>query len=73
MLELGCGSGLMGIAALLLGCKGCVFQDYNEEVISLWTLPNVGLNLPQFQNRVGFVSGDWADFQDKSNPAIGSY
>lgn len=44
VLELGCGSGLPGIAALLLGAAQVSFQDYNQSVIDLVTLPNLLLN-----------------------------
>lgn len=40
VLELGCGAGFPGIYALQHGAS-VVFQDYNEEVIRLLTIPNV--------------------------------
>ena len=64
---MGCGAGLIGIQLLKQGVKGCVFQDYNEEVLSLWTIPNLGLNLEEgFKSRCGFVYGDWRDFEDRN-------
>lgn len=65
VLELGCGSGLFGIACLLLGANTVTFQDYNCEVLKLWTIPNLALNLDNFCNKVAFVDGDWADFNMK--------
>lgn len=65
VLELGCGSGLFGIICLLLGANTVTFQDYNSEVLKLWTIPNIALNLQDFCNRVAFVDGDWADFNSK--------
>lgn len=43
VLELGCGAGLPGIFACLNGAK-VLFQDYNVEVLKLFTIPNVALN-----------------------------
>lgn len=45
VLELGCGSALPGIMAMQMGASEVVFQDFNEEVIELVTIPNVLLNL----------------------------
>jgi hypothetical protein len=45
--------------------RGVVFQDFNEEVLSLWTLLNLGLSLKEgFRNRVGFIRGDWKELED---------
>ncbi|XP_047376425.1 histidine protein methyltransferase 1 homolog [Sciurus carolinensis] len=44
VLDLGCGSGLLGIAALKGGAKEIHFQDYNSLVIDEVTLPNVVAN-----------------------------
>ncbi|KAL1917458.1 uncharacterized protein VTP21DRAFT_3851 [Calcarisporiella thermophila] len=45
ILELGCGSALPGIAALLVSPTARVdFQDYNDQVLSLLTFPNIVLN-----------------------------
>lgn len=44
VLELGCGAGLPGIYACLKGAS-VYFQDYNSEVLKLFTIPNVVLNL----------------------------
>eukprot|EP00049_Salpingoeca_infusionum_P009612 m.163221 g.163221 ORF g.163221 m.163221 type:complete len:391 (-) comp14380_c0_seq3:115-1287(-) len=43
VLELGCGAGYAGIYALMQGAS-VDFQDYNEEAIQLWTIPNVFAN-----------------------------
>lgn len=45
VLELGCGSALPGIYCLKYQNCETVFQDYNEDVIKMVTIPNVGLNL----------------------------
>lgn len=45
VLELGCGSALPGIWCLLRGAAKVDFQDYNDQVLKLATMPNVGLNL----------------------------
>ena len=44
VLELGCGHGLPGVAALLGGAE-VHFQDFNAEVLSALTAPNVAANL----------------------------
>ncbi|XP_054443771.1 histidine protein methyltransferase 1 homolog [Pteronotus mesoamericanus] len=44
VLDLGCGSGLLGITALKGGAKEVHFQDYNSMVIDEVTLPNVAAN-----------------------------
>lgn len=44
VLDLGCGSGLLGIIALQEGAKEIHFQDYNSLVIDEVTLPNVIAN-----------------------------
>lgn len=44
VLDLGCGSGLLGIIALKGGAKEIHFQDYNSMVIDEVTLPNVIAN-----------------------------
>lgn len=44
VLDLGCGSGLLGILALKGGAKEIHFQDYNSMVIDEVTLPNVVAN-----------------------------
>lgn len=44
VLDLGCGSGLLGITALKGGAREVHFQDYNSMVIEEVTLPNVVAN-----------------------------
>lgn len=80
ILDLGCGSGLIGISCLLLGAKSVTFHDYNHDVIQFFTLPNILLALkindPIFdfeklktflKDRVKLISGDWHDFQSKES------
>ena len=71
VLELGCGAGLPGIYACLKGAS-VYFQDYNSEVLEIFTMPNVVLNVnssrldfsknPSFLDNVEackFLSDDW--------------
>lgn len=44
VLDLGCGSGLLGIIALQRGAREIHFQDYNSTVIEEVTMPNVAAN-----------------------------
>lgn len=44
VLDLGCGSGLLGLMALKGGAKEVHFQDYNSLVIDEVTLPNMAAN-----------------------------
>lgn len=74
VLDLGCGAGLLGIAALKAGAN-VVFQDYNKEVLDACTIPNVLLNLTDEESqslidspdnvRCEFYSGDWSSFINK--------
>lgn len=43
VLDLGCGSGILGICALRLGADNCVFIDYDEQAIKA-TRENIALN-----------------------------
>ncbi|RNF17922.1 hypothetical protein TcG_05286 [Trypanosoma cruzi] len=75
--EVGCGQGLPGIAALLLGARRVIFQDYNEEVLEICVKSNIGANLlrhaevvalrenssPSCLPVVQMVSGDWSRLQ----------
>ncbi|XP_034950987.1 histidine protein methyltransferase 1 homolog isoform X2 [Chelonus insularis] len=64
VLDLGCGTGIIGILALLKGCT-VHFQDYNSEVIELVTIPNVLLNLEdrqKIEKNTQFYAGDWERF-----------
>ncbi|KAH7832022.1 putative histidine protein methyltransferase [Monocercomonoides exilis] len=75
VLEIGCGHGLPGITALLQGASSVTFQDYNEEVLRLATVPNIILNVMDkfddsgdqpskevvdfIKTRCTFISGSW--------------
>ncbi|CAJ1987500.1 methyltransferase [Leishmania donovani] len=84
--ELGCGQGLPGLAAMCLGARRVVFQDYNEEVLNVCTKPNVAAtvcaneSLQLSEGGVGttpllhvkFVHGDWVDLSWESQGAASS-
>jgi len=64
VLELGCGFGLPGIWTLLRGCKRCVFQDLNADVLASATSQHVlaNMNASAFSSsRCSLVAGDWFD------------
>ncbi len=82
ILELGCGTALPGIYALIRGAKWVDFQDYNPEVLNYITIPNVVLNkgtttLEQTEDenrnepgqRSKFYSGDWSLLPSLLEPA----
>ncbi|KAF5306993.1 hypothetical protein FQR65_LT07216 [Abscondita terminalis] len=63
VLDLGCGAGIIGLLSFLKGAD-VYFQDYNEEVITFLTIPNVFLNLKEELDlsNCRFYSGDWSSF-----------
>ncbi|KAH8262904.1 hypothetical protein KR044_001776 [Drosophila immigrans] len=73
VLDLGCGSGLLGIYALKNGAT-VDFQDYNKDVLEKITMPNVLLNCEDdleadvkmdfLQTKTKFYAGDWAYFAE---------
>nr|SVE71271.1 EOG090X0C09 [Daphnia similis]SVE71903.1 EOG090X0C09 [Daphnia similis] len=66
VLDLGCGSGLLGMHALRKGAQSVHFQDYNAEVLSLCTIPNVILNNnPDVNSKTKFFAGDWGSLHHK--------
>nr|SVE74404.1 EOG090X0C09 [Daphnia barbata] len=65
VLDLGCGAGLLGIHALRKGALAVDFQDYNDEVLSLCTIPNVILNNEDVKDKVKFFAGDWGSLNCK--------
>ncbi|XP_022328199.1 histidine protein methyltransferase 1 homolog [Crassostrea virginica] len=72
VMELGCGAALPGICAMKLGAERLYVQDYNSEVISYLTIPNVQDLNKTDTCQCRFFSGDWAGFQQyaESNPDI---
>jgi len=67
VLELGCGSGLLGIFLLQQGFNNLTFQDYNEEVLRFWTVPNILLNTgPSGLRSCSFTNTSWAGFENKN-------
>ncbi|EAT42469.1 AAEL006009-PA [Aedes aegypti] len=76
VLDLGCGSGILGILAVKLGASKVVFQDYNREVLEKVTVKNYSCNCrgtdaesgeesSSSDAEVQFFSGDWSSFVDK--------
>ena len=78
VLELGCGGGLPAIYCLLNGSNTVYFQDFNEEVIDCFTIPNMFVNIEKHGDRTfekngllgsindktAFLSGDWRSVCD---------
>lgn len=58
MIDIGCGCGLVGIAALKLGANLCYFQDYNQEVLESITKPNSHYNNVN-SSQCAYIAGDW--------------
>ncbi|XP_065070102.1 histidine protein methyltransferase 1 homolog [Rhopilema esculentum] len=74
VLELGCGAGLPALYCLVCGANFVCFQDFNEEVINYFTVPNIICNLKQQSPHIDdtcladlvnrktlMLSGDWVD------------
>ncbi|XP_017075589.2 histidine protein methyltransferase 1 homolog isoform X2 [Drosophila eugracilis] len=71
VLDLGCGSGLLGIYALKNGAQ-VDFQDYNKDVLEYITYPNILLNLEEtltddeklefLDKNTCLYAGDWFHF-----------
>ena len=62
VLDLGCGTGMLGVAALQGGASRVIFQDLNEPVLARVTLPNVALNLGgEGFARCCAVAATWGD------------
>ena len=69
VLDLGCGTGLLGIAAAKTfpaTCKYVAFQDYNAKVIEAVTMPNFRANFSDTSVvDAMFVSGPWATLNSR--------
>lgn len=57
IIEIGCGHALPGIYCLMNGAANVDFQDFNEEVLTHLTIPNILLNVKNINSK--FYSGDW--------------
>jgi SAM-dependent methyltransferase len=69
VLDLGCGTGLLGAAALLLGAAAVAFADLNAPVLCHVTAANIALNPPPDGPPAGaaaptLIAGDWAALRD---------
>ena len=61
VLDLGCGSGLVGIKAhLKFNCQ-VDFLDFNQSVIDEYTIPTCKLNKCDME-KLRFFHGDWSEF-----------
>ncbi|XP_045474847.1 histidine protein methyltransferase 1 homolog [Harmonia axyridis] len=67
VLDLGCGTGLVGIMCLSRRAT-CHFQDFNDEVLKYITFPNVKENVYYFPENnftsCKFLCGDWIVFSN---------
>lgn len=62
VLDLGCGTGLLGIFTLIAGALNVDFQDFNKEVLINTTMSNVLLNCEEKLKACKYYSGDWESF-----------
>jgi putative methylase len=76
--DLGCGNGIFGIGALILGAKNVIFLDIDEEALKV-TKRNVKFIEKKFNKKfnVKFVNSDVVDFDQKvdvifQNPPFGT-
>ena len=70
VLDLGCGSGLLGIYCAMHGAKQVTFQDYNAEVVRSLTIPNYVANILNKSDKdcfPSFYSGSWNSFKNASS------
>ncbi|CAI9719956.1 Hypothetical predicted protein [Octopus vulgaris] len=65
--EIGCGAGLPGLCALKKGASTVLFQDFNSEVLTKLTLPNILLNCYEERERCYLFSGDWGSLPQAVN------
>ena len=67
VLELGCGSGLIGLACAVYGANSVAFQDYNKEVLVYHTASNIFLNKLDQNKGMGLslIGGSWEDMLNK--------
>lgn len=65
VMDMGCGHGLLGILALLLGAKLVIFQDFNSVVINNVTIPNINQNTSGggLKEKCRFLTGDWENME----------
>ncbi|XP_065312754.1 histidine protein methyltransferase 1 homolog [Gordionus sp. m RMFG-2023] len=75
VLDLGCGSGLLGINALMEGAKNICFQDFNHDVMLNFTIPNVWINFFNLYNNVDFANPDFIlnEMNDRCNFVYGDW
>lgn len=69
VLELGCGHGFPGIAAMQMGYRNITFLDLNLEVVSDVTWPNIIINNPPpdaLCDGIHCYAGDWLSFANFS-------
>jgi 16S rRNA G966 N2-methylase RsmD len=59
VLDLGCGTGMLGTAALRQGAHAVTFSDLNASVLRSITCANVCVNGADFYKRARFIAGDW--------------
>lgn len=64
VLDLGCGTGALGIFTLVMGAQKVDFQDFNKEVLTNTTMCNVLLNCQEKVNVCRYYSGDWKSFTE---------
>jgi len=62
VLDLGCGTGLLGIFTLISGAQNVDFQDFNKDVLTNTTMSNVLVNCKERLKVCKYYSGDWKSF-----------
>jgi putative methylase len=79
IVDLGCGTGVLGIGALLLGAKKVIFVDIDNKVVEI-AKENLKFVEQELEAKLGesqFIVGDISKFQDKAdivlqNPPFGT-
>ncbi|KAK7110097.1 histidine protein methyltransferase 1 homolog [Littorina saxatilis] len=72
VLELGCGGGLPGMLATKMGAASVHFQDFNQEVLEVYTMVNLVLNNID-RSSCAFFAGDWDSFASLADSVDNRY
>ena len=70
VLDIGCGGALPSIYSLLCGASFVCFQDFNEEVIDCFTIPNAVYNSSNNYDKIQELNSEVDNLEDLKNKAM---